>query len=431
VNAGTGRRPTRPADAGDRGARAGHTGGLAEADRVEVTVGPVAHGGHCVARLDGQVVFVRHALPGERVVAEITEVHRGYCRADAVTVLTPAPQRVQPPCPYAGPGRCGGCDLQHVAPEAQRDWKTDVLTEQLRRLGGLTAAEVDALGVRVAPLPGGPLGWRTRVRYAVDAADRAGLLKHRSHEVVPVDRCLIAHPLIQQASLSGPDGPRWPGVDEVEVVASAEREVTVRTGTGGATRVLRGPELVRERAAGRRWTLPPEAFWQVHPAAADTLVGAVTDLLAPTTGETAWDLYGGAGLFAAALADRVGPTGAVTLVEAAGSGVAAARDNLADLPWVRTVAARVETALARRRLTGPVDLVVLDPPRAGAGRDVVRALLGCGARAVGYVACDPAALARDVRTFRHAGWSLTALRAFDLFPMTGHLECVALLTPPA
>ncbi|MER7270849.1 TRAM domain-containing protein [Micromonospora carbonacea] len=453
----------RPAGVGRGGAE---RRGLEEAERVELTVDAVAPGGHCVARVDGQVVFVRHALPGERVVAEVTEVHRGFVRADAVTVLDAAPQRVAPPCPYAKPGLCGGCDLQHVAPAAQLDWKAAVVREQLRRLAGLTDAEIDRLGVRVAALPGGPLGWRSRVRYAVDAAGRAGLLKHRSHEVVPVDRCLIAHPAIQALPVLGRP---WPAAEAVEAVASTGGDVTVTalppdaaatappaapaagpaglpagapdgpaalpaapaaglTGPAVAPPSA-GPQTVREVAAGREWTLPASGFWQVHPAAADTLVDAVLDLLDPRPGESAWDLYGGAGLFAAAVAARVGPAARVTVVESAGAGVAAARDNLRDLPGVEVVAARVETALARRRITGPVDLVVLDPPRSGAGARVVRDVVAAGPRAVAYVACDPAAFARDVCTFAEAGWELAGLRGFDLFPMTRHVELVGLLRP--
>ncbi|MET7750875.1 TRAM domain-containing protein [Micromonospora sp. NPDC005367] len=403
---------------------------MAEAERVELTVGAVAPGGHCVARVDGQVVFVRHALPGERVVAEVTEVHRGFVRADAVTVLEASPDRVEAPCPYARPGRCGGCDLQHVAPAAQLEWKAAVVREQLSRLGGLTDAELDGLGVRVEALPGGRLGWRSRVRYAVDAGDRAGLLKHRSHEVVPIDRCLIAHPAIQSLPVLAASGTRWPDADAVETVASTGGDVAVVTVVDGVTGTAEGPATVREVAAGREWTLPATAFWQVHPAAADTLVGAVLELVDPQPGETAWDLYGGAGLFAAALAGVVGDAGRVTLVEAAEQGVTAARENLRDLPRVEVVAARVETALARRRITGPVDVVVLDPPRTGAGSRVVRELVAAGPRAIGYVACDPAAFARDVRTFAEAGWRLAAVRGFDLFPMTQHVELVGLLLPP-
>ncbi|MFI2650371.1 class I SAM-dependent RNA methyltransferase [Micromonospora fulviviridis] len=403
--------------------------GLEEAQRVELTVDAVAPGGHCVARVDGQVVFVRHALPGERVVAEVTELHRGFARADAVEILTASADRVEPPCPYAKPGRCGGCDLQHVTPAAQLDWKNTVVREQLTRLGGLTDDQIDALGVRVEALPGGPLGWRSRVRYAVDAAGRAGLLKHRSHEVVPIDRCLIAHPAIQDLPVLTPSGARWPDADAVETVASTGGDVSVVAFAEGVPTPVSGPAEVREVAAGRDWTLPASGFWQVHPAAADTLVGAVLDLLDPHPGETAWDLYGGAGLFAAAVAGRVGDA-RVTLVESSQDGVDAARANLADLPRVEVVAARVETALARRRVTGPVDLVVLDPPRSGAGAPVVRDIVAAGPRAVAYVACDPAAFARDVRTFTGAGWRLAALRGFDLFPMTQHVELVGLFLPP-
>ncbi|MFI7306421.1 class I SAM-dependent RNA methyltransferase [Micromonospora aurantiaca] len=403
--------------------------GLKEAERVELTVDAVAPGGHCVARVGGQVVFVRHALPGERVIAEVTELHRGFARADAVEILDASPDRVTPPCPYARPGGCGGCDLQHVAPAAQLDWKLTVVREQLTRLGGLTAEQIDALGVRVEALPGGPLGWRSRVRYAVDAAGRAGLLKHRSHEVVPIDRCLIAHPAIQDLPVLPPTGARWPHADAVETVASTGGDVAVVAYTDGVPAAVSGPERVRETAAGRSFTLPASGFWQVHPAAADALTGAVLDLLDPQPGETAWDLYGGAGLFAAALAERL--DGArVTLVESAPDGVAAARQNLADLRAVEVVAARVEAALSRRRITGPVDLVVLDPPRSGAGAPVVRAVVAAGPRAVAYVACDPAAFARDVRTFTEAGWRLAALRGFDLFPMTQHVELVGLFLPP-
>ncbi|MFX0593796.1 class I SAM-dependent RNA methyltransferase [Melissospora conviva] len=400
-----------------------------EAEQVELTVGAVAPGGHCVARHNGQVIFVRHALPGERVLAEITEVHTGFLRADAVRVIEASPDRVEPPCPYARPGLCGGCDLQHVAPEAQLRWKADVVREQLVRLARLPEPEIDALGVRVEALPGGTLGWRSRVRYAVDAADRAGLLKHRSHEVVPVQRCLIAHPAIQELPVLSGSGARWPQAEAVSTVASSTGEVTVSTLADGTATVVRGQDEVHEEAAGRRWQVPAEAFWQVHPAAADTLTETVLTMLAPAEGERAWDLYGGAGLFAGALADRVGPTGRVTLVESAEQGVMAARENLGDTPGVEIVAARVETALARRRITGPVDLVVLDPPRTGAGAAVVRAVTAAGPRAVAYVACDPAAFARDVRTFGEQGWRLAALRGFDLFPMTQHVELVGLLTP--
>jgi len=370
--------------------------------RLELVVGPPAHGGHCVSRVDGRVVFVRHALPGERVVAVVTEQRRAYWRADAVEVLDPSPERVTPPCPYAGPGRCGGCDLQHASAPAQLAWKTAVVRDQLARLAGLPdhPVTVDAVG-------GGLLHWRSRTRYAVSELGVAGLLAHRSARVVPLDECLIARDSSVVLERS------WPPSSSVEAVVSS----------GGDTAVLvdgspvEGPPVVRERAVGREWTVEPGGFWQVHPRAPDTLAGTVVELLSPRRDEYAWDLYGGAGLFAAALGCRV------TVVEASARGVAAARRNL---PGVDVVHAPVERAVPR--LSTP-DIVVLDPPRAGAGRVVVEGIVAAGPRAVAYVACDPATFARDVGTFRAAGWRLADLRAYDIYPMTHHLECVGLLTP--
>ena len=403
-----------------------------EGATLELDVGPVAHGGHCVARsADGQVVFVRHALPGERARVVVTEERRGFLRGDAVEVLAASPHRVEPPCPYAGPDRCGGCDFQHASTAYQRELKAAVVREQLVRLAGLTPADIADLGVRVMGLPGVEgqpegLGWRTRVQYTVDSEGRAGLLKHRSHEVVAVDKCRIAHPEIQAAPVTGRS---WPDLDSVEVVASGAGELALLGGPGrGRTRLISGPARVREAAVGREWTVPADVFWQVHPAAADTLAAAVVDLLDPRPAERAWDLYGGVGLFAAALAPRLGPHGRLTVVEADSRAAAAARRCLRDLTTVTVVESDVERALANPRWRR-VDLVVLDPPRAGAGRGVVNAIVAREPRAVAYVACDPAALARDVRTFREAGWQLAELRAYDLFPMTHHVECVALLAP--
>lgn len=380
-----------------------------------VDVGPVAHGGFCVARHEGRAVFVRHSLPGERVRAIVTEGMSGsrYWRADAVEVLDASPDRVAAPCPYAAPGRCGGCDWQHASLPAQRGLKSTVVKEQLARLAGL---DVD---VAVEPMPGesGGLGWRTRVRFAVDDSGRAGLRRHRSHQVEPIDDCLIAHPGIGAAEvLAG----RWES-DEVLVAVSSAGERAVYSGASPVDRT----SSLTERAAGREWKVRSDGFWQVHPGAADALCGAVLDALVPASGESVLDLYAGVGLFAGALGTSVGPSGSVVAFESDRQAVADARDNLADLPWVKVVGGRVDRRLRER----PVELVVLDPPRTGAGASVVRRIARCEPRAVAYVACDPAALARDVATFGSAGYRLTGLRAFDLFPMTHHVECVALLAP--
>lgn len=390
--------------------------------RFEVEVGPVAHGGHFVARHEGRVVFVRHALPGERVLVEVTEGASGsrFLRADALEVLAASPDRVAAPCPFSGPGRCGGCDFQHVALPAQRELKAAVVHEQLTRLAGL---DVD---VAVEPVPGdsGGLDWRTRVRWAVDDAGRPGLREHRSHQVVPVDDCRIAHPGLP------PRGEDLPSsVTEVETLRSSTGErlrlLTARDGTVTED----GPPLLHEQCRGRTFEVSGSGFWQVHPGAAEALTEAVLDALAPAPGERAVDLYAGVGLFSAFLAERVGPSGSVVAVEADPVAVEDAARNLADLPQVRVLRGRVDRVVGHPRgpLAGGADVVVLDPPRTGARRSVVRRVAALGPRAVAYVACDPAALARDVGLFAEEGYRLAGLRAFDLFPMTHHVECVAQL----
>ena len=385
---------------------------------LTVAVGPVAHGGHCVARHEGRVVFVRHTLPGETVRAVVTDGAEGssFWRADAVEVLAPSPDRVPPPCPWSGPGRCGGCDWQHVSVSAQRALKAEVVREQLSHLAHLDVA------VDVEPVPGDVdgLGWRTRVTWAVAEDGSAGLRRHRSHEVVPVDSCRIAHPLVDEAGVTRRT---WPGAGSVEVSAS------VATGDRLVLPDGRGDGVLTEVVGDRAFRVTGGGFWQVHPGAAGTLLAAVTDGLRPQPGDTALDLYGGVGLFAAQLAEVVGPTGRVTLVESDRVAVADARHNLAEFPAVRVERGRVDHVLRRLR-TGRADLVVLDPPRSGAGRAVVDLVARqVRPRRVAYVACDPAALARDLTWFAERGYRLTALRAFDIFPMTHHVECVAVLEP--
>lgn len=390
-------------------------------ERYVVEAGPVAHGGHLVARHEGRVLFVRHALPGERVVAEVTEGHdrSSFLRADAVEILAASPDRVEPPCPFARPGECGGCDFQHVAPPVQRDLKAQVVREQLHRLAGV---DVDVV---VEPVPGDHdgLGWRTRVQYAVDGDGRAGLRRHRSHEVVPIDWCRIAHPQLPAVT-----DQQWPDADGVEALVSNTGE-RLRLVSVGERLFADGPEELHEQAAGRDWQVRGSGFWQVHPGAADVLVSAVVSGVAARSGERALDLYAGVGLFSAALATAVGASGSVVAVEADEAAVADAARNLADLPQVRSVADRVDRALRRGTCGTSADVVVLDPPRSGAKAQVVADIAALRPRVVGYVACDPAALARDVAGFAEHGYRLRSLRAFDLFPMTHHVECVAVLEP--
>nr|WP_207631032.1 MULTISPECIES: class I SAM-dependent RNA methyltransferase [unclassified Actinopolyspora] len=405
--------------------------------RLRLEVGPVAHGGHCVARHEGRVVFVRHALPGETVEAEVTEDRGGgFCRADAVRVVEAAEGRVTPPCPLAdmalGTNRCGGCDWQHAHPATQRELKASVVAEQLWRLAGIEHP------VEVQSLPGGALRWRTRVRLAVDERGRVGFRAHRSHRVVPAEDC----PITVEGAVDQVTSSSWTPGSEVEVTADASGELHVSEHLpGGApargkrrrsgakpsrTRKVRGSGVAHETAAGREWAIAAHGFWQVHRQAAERFAEVVDDMVEVPPGGCAWDLYGGVGLFAAVLGNRVGDSGDVVLVESARTSVRDATANLADMPQVRLREGRVEDVVADPTMPAP-DVVVLDPPRKGAGRNVVGAVAGSRPRRVVYVACDPAALARDLELFQRDGYRLTRLEAFDAFPMTHHVECIALL----
>lgn len=395
----------------------------------DLEVGAVAHGGHCVARHEGLVVFVRHSLPGELVRARVTRGKPGdrYLFADAIGILRPSPHRVEPPCPYAGPDGCGGCDFQHVDLAEQRRLKATVVAEQLRRLGGIDPEHIG--GVVVEPLPGDRDGlrWRTRLTLAVDSRGRPGLRRFHSHDIVQVRDCLIATEAVANA---GALWRRYPKVRFVEVVAGDDGKPVVLTVPPAREPI---PVVHRSVAVGdwsADFAFDPRSFWQVHPGAPAALTGAVLEGLAPQPDERCLDLYAGVGLFGRALADAVGLDGAVLLIEADARAASAASDWADRLPQAEVRVERVDRAL-KPLLAGcdRVDLVVLDPPRSGAGREVMTDVAQFGPRAIAYVACDPAALARDVASARSAGYRLTSVRAFDQFPMTHHVECVAILVP--
>ncbi|HTT54352.1 MAG TPA: methyltransferase domain-containing protein [Streptosporangiaceae bacterium] len=422
---------------------------------LELDVGEAAQGGWCVAREpSGRVVLVRHALPGERVLARVTGAGARLARADAVQVLAASPDRVAPPCPHAHPGGCGGCDWQHAAPDAQRRLKAVVIRQQLRRIAGLDRE------ITVTELPGDPagLGWRTRVRFAVGPDGTAGLRRHRSHDVIDVGSCPIAHPLVNQAGVTArpwpgagavqavtapgtgqralvvtPESARWPGPSRADgryaAWAGEGADPVLVAGRGGRLTPLRGGPFLRHAAAGRDWRVSAGVFWQVHPAAAGVLAAVVAGQLQPRPGDVALDLYCGAGLFAGMLAGAVGPSGTVIGIESDPAAVRDARHNLRATPWARVHRGDAAELLGRADWA-QARIAVLDPPRAGAGRAVLSRLLaaGTGLDRVAYVSCDPATLARDIGLAGQAGWKLDGLRAFDAFPMTHHVECVATLT---
>jgi len=365
---------------------------LAVGDEFDLEVIVIAHGGHAIGHHAGRTIFVRHAIPGERVHARVTEVTRKIVRADAIDILTPSTDRVAPPCRFSGPGQCGGCDFQHVTVDRQRSLKTEVLRSSLERFAGLTEADLGRLDPRVLELPGHPDGlrWRSRIRWSRGQDGLAGLRQHRGHRIIPVDHCLIVR--------EDRDAP----TDHV-------------------------PARMSSRVRERTWSLASDGFWQVHEALPEALVDLVLRFGDPKPGERWWDLYSGAGLFAAFLAEQVGETGQVIAVEGDRGAVDAGRRALADLRQVTFRRSDVARWIAEGDHRAP-EGVVLDPPRAGAGKELMAALGGAGIPCIVYVACDPVALARDISVLLGMGHRLDAVVGLDAFPMTHHFETVALLS---
>jgi tRNA/tmRNA/rRNA uracil-C5-methylase (TrmA/RlmC/RlmD family) len=400
-------------------------------NELTLVTGAPANGGSCVAHHEGRVVFVRYALPGERVRVRVTAERGSYWHAEVVEVIEPSQDRVASLCPIAGVDGAGCCDLAFATPEATRALKAQVVANQLQRLGGhrWSGAEAGA-----EPLSdSGPTGWRTRVRLDVGADRRPGFHRYHSDELVTDLRCAqlpagmldgLAEGLFK-AELA-------PGAQlHVALDDDGERHVvrTLRQGGQTATTVAEGGYEAVQRVGARSWRVPVTAFWQAHRDAAGVYSDLVADWAQPSTGMTVWDLYGGAGVFAAALGDAVGESGQVLTIDTSRSATRAARTALADLPQVTVVTDSVRRALtARGASASRAEVAVLDPPRAGAGRDVIDLLAGAGVPRVVHIGCEAASFARDIGLYRGHGYAVEEIRVFDAFPLTHHTECVALLT---
>jgi tRNA/tmRNA/rRNA uracil-C5-methylase (TrmA/RlmC/RlmD family) len=438
--------------------------GVEQGKQVELEVTKIAHGGVAVARYEGRVVFVSDAIPGETVLAEISDdSKKSFWRAETVRVVTPSEHR-QPhvwsaaSVDRAPADRAGGAEFGHIAPAHQRELKRQVLAESLQRMANI---ETDVV---VEAIPGAEdgTGWRTRVRLHVSDDGVPGPYSARSHRVIPVTELPLAS---AELAAVAPLGERFPGATTIDIVAPSSGNAWVltgddaprsKTGTKGQGRPAQGrpaqgrqaqakpaerkkpqKQTIVERVGERDFRLDVLGFWQVHRHAAETLTKAVQEaiddaLFDPRAANL--DLYGGVGLLAAAVGDKFGNHTRITSVESDSRATDHAAENLAEWVGAAAVTAPVERYLRQLRSSEtPADrvaqaTVVLDPPRSGAGGVVVGELAQLAPAQVVYVACDPVALARDVALFAGHGYELVRLRAYDLFPNTHHVEAVATLT---
>ena len=392
---------------------------LSVGQRFVVTIEKIAHGGHFIARHLGAVIFVRHAIPGEEVEIEITGTGSSFNRADVVRVVTASKDRVSAPCQFAHRSGCGGCDFQHISIVRQRELKADVITEQFSRIAK------KELRVEVEEV-GNPLGYRTRFSAVTTRDGALGFRQARSNKVVPVSDCRILQPEINYKELSNR---KWKGDLQVEVSFSSTGERTIATGytrDESPVRTSEGPDVATYKVNEFPLEVSQRSFWQSHKLAPQVLTDAVLKYAAIKPGDHVLDLYGGVGLFTSQFLDLVGDAGRIDLVEGSKSATGDALRNFANFASVGVHTGDVEKILPR---FAKADVIVLDPPREGAGKNVVASMVSLKPRTIVYVACDPAALARDTAYLETSGYTLSEIRAFDLFPMTQHIESIAFFNP--
>ncbi|MGC9359707.1 MAG: class I SAM-dependent RNA methyltransferase [Anaerolineae bacterium] len=405
-----------------------------ETDSTPITLAleSMAHGGDAVARYRGQVVFVRGGIPGERVRARITDHRKSFLRANVVDVLEPSADRVTPPCPYAA--RCGGCQWQHIAYPRQVSLKTDIIRETLSRIGGTSEPPVQPM------IPASsPLGYRNHIQVRQTYDGRLGLQERESHHVVPIDRCLLAHPRVdglwqdladlrmpfRRASLRA-------GIHTGEtlgVLESARRpDPDALPGDSWVwmhrdePQVLQGQPWYHEKVAGRRYRVSASSFFQVNTRQAEELVRLVLEGLAPGPRDSVLDIYSGVGVFALQLTERAQR---VLGIEADGPAVADARVNTTDRGNISWRIGPAEHVLPE--LGGHWNKAILDPPRAGCAPQVIDALVRLGVERIAYVSCEPSTLARDIKRMSSLGYRLVHVQPVDMFPQTFHIESVSLI----
>jgi tRNA/tmRNA/rRNA uracil-C5-methylase (TrmA/RlmC/RlmD family) len=421
--------------------------------RLTLDIEKVAHGGIFVARHEGRVVFVSHVLPGEQVVAQVYEdAGKGFCRAEPIEILKASPDRVKHFWKAAtgqgpdgkmldGVGGAGGAEFGHISLNRQRELKADVIEEALERMSGIKLRPV------VEAAPGDDenngLHYRTRVQLHVGEDGWAGPYRERSHDVIDVKDLPLA---VEDINELGLHQKNWQGVSKIEIAASSTGQLQ-----WSIDKKLKGDERLIERVAGRTFRISAGGFWQVHRKAADVLSSAISSAIEGAANQAGLpasgidlkadnlDLYGGVGLFASTVAGKFGNALKITTIESYKQATEDAKLNLADLPNAKAVCAPVERFMDVKageteelanlgKLTGKsTATVILDPPRSGAGGKVIDRILTIDPAHIIYVACDPIALARDLKPLLEAGYELASLRAFDLFPHTHHVEAVASL----
>jgi 23S rRNA (uracil1939-C5)-methyltransferase len=429
--------------------------GARDGQRIEIRLDGIAHGGEALGRDRDRVVFVPYAIPGESVRVELLEEKPRWARARLLEVLEPSPDRVDPPCPHFGPEKCGGCQWQHIAYERQASLKQEILADHLHRLGYIAEPPVaDIIALAAPALPDRPAAetdvltfrYRNQTRFAVGADGRLGFRPMaRAREVIPIDRCLLLHErlddlhgaldllwssltgVILRAGIATPEGQ---ALVLFETASDEQPELEIDLPAACAVQTPRGVQpmvgepWLEEQVAGRVYRVSAESFFQANTIGAEALVEVVASYLEPRADDCLIDAYCGVGLFSLALADSLGQ---VIGIESSPSACEDFAHNAGAADNVCLHEGAVEDVLPTLRDQGqPADLVVLDPPRAGAGAEVLSHLAAMNPRRIVYVSSDPAALARDAVYLTAAGYRLAEVQPLDMAPQTAQVDSVAL-----
>ncbi len=389
--------------------------------QIELELTEMVYGGNALAKDDGRAVFVTGGLPGERVLATITQDRGRYAFAVVDEILTPSPYRLTPRCPYFRARTCGGCQWQHIEYDQQLLYKTNIVKAQFRRIGKFEDAPV-------LPMIASPEAWfyRTHVTYHSSSAGELGFIAPDDHTITPIEECYIIRPelLAMRGAIHTTAGRVrcMVGSDGSEQVVSLSDDASPLAADNADDETIAPPsaDKVTFTMHGTAFRVSAGSFFQVNLAQAARVVGLVVDQLDLSGRELVLDLYAGVGLFTAFLAQGAKH---VMAVELAPSAVSDARLNLAHLTNVDIYEGATEVMLPR--IKGKFDAAVIDPPRAGMHAKATEALIALSPRRIAYVSCDPSTLARDARLLANAGYTLTHVQPIDMFPHTYHIECIA------
>ena len=383
---------------------------LAIGEILTLDIGNIANGGHFVARHDNQIIFVRHAISGETAKVKVTAINSRFAFGDAVEILKPSKDRVPPPCQYAHPEGCGGCDFQHINYDVQSDLKKEVLKDQFKRI---TKIDISPEIIIVNPSDG--LHWRSRLNLAISENKKVGLRAHKSNSIIEINECLIALKEINKSDIFSAN---WDSEENLKISCSNTNQINISQ----FNKSIIGPEKLTENVDNNEYTISPKSFWQSHINAPGLLLQQVMKEANIQQDEIVCDLYGGVGLFTLPISKLIGKNGQVHLIEMNDTCIEDANNMFEHIDNVFIHHGTVEQKLGSVK---KIDTIILDPPRNGVSKQVMNQMIEKKPHTIIYVSCNPSTLARDSKVLLDNKYSLNNIVGLDLFPMTHHIESVA------